>query len=219
MRQEILLHDQLQAAGLPAGPDVIALFSAFHDLLVSWNQKMNLVSPADMERLVPRHFLECAGLAITVPMSDRAKVLDLGSGAGFPGIPLKIVRPDLEMVLVESRRKRALFLQEAVQVLGLREVEIAAMRAEDLAAPHPGFDVVVSRAVADLSSLYRWTMPLLTPGGVLAVLKGMAIEKELEGLIKTAANAGSGGVSAAPYDPFSISLRERGSMLVTVTKR
>lgn len=218
MRQAALLQEQLQGAGLPAGRDVIGLFAHYHDLLVSWNSKMNLVSSADMERLVPRHFLECAGLAISVPLPEGAHVMDLGSGAGFPGIPLKIVRPDLPVVLVESRQKRAGFLQEAVQALALPKVEVAAVRAEQLTAPYTGFDVVVSRAVADLTTLFRWAGPALKPGGMFAVLKGSDIERELSAFRKRSVSLGADAVTAAPYDPFAFPLRERASTLVTAAK-
>ena len=153
-------------------------FERYGALILKWNRNINLISRQDEDRIKTRHFLESAGLALAVDFGKNQYVLDLGSGAGFPGIPLKIMRPDLKLILVESRKKKALFLREAVECLHLDNVEIIPDRVEDFA---PGLTChsVVSRAVGDLSLLFKWSRHLLlNPGGQIIAMKGPRIHEE-----------------------------------------
>jgi len=127
-------------------------------------------------RLWERHLLNCGVLAEAVP--PESTVVDLGSGAGLPGIVLAIARPDLRITLVEPLLRRASFLEEVVEDLGLDGVEVVRGRADDLHGRRL-FDVVTSRAVAPLERLLRWSMPLVAPRGALVAMKGSSVDAEI----------------------------------------
>lgn len=148
---------------------------------VSWlrtaGTQRGLIGPREADRLWSRHVLNCAVVAELVPANST--VADVGSGAGLPGIPLALARPDLTMSLIEPLLRRSDFLSEVVADLGLADrVEVVRSRAEDL----PGgraFDVVTARAVAPMHRLARWTLPLVRPRGLLLAMKGEAVDEEL----------------------------------------
>ena len=152
---------------------------AYAALLAGPGVTRGLIGPREVPRLWERHLLNCAVLDEAIEPGVR--VADLGSGAGLPGIPLALARPDLELTLIEPLLRRSAFLHEAVGTLGL-SVAVRRARAEELAAERPGFDVVVARAVAPLPQLLRWSLPLLRPGGVLLALKGARAPAELAAL-------------------------------------
>ena len=169
---------------LPAAPDEAAavfgdrldLATRYAALLAGAGVERGLVGPRETPRLWERHLLNCAGLQELLAPGDT--VLDLGSGAGLPGIVLAIRRPDVEVVLVEALLRRATFLTEAVAELGLTNVTVRRARGEELAKKIE-VDVVTARAVAPLDRLVRWSMPLLRSGGRLLALKGEQAEAEL----------------------------------------
>lgn len=166
-------------------PEQIVQLTNYLRLLLEWNQRINLISPNDEDRITERHIIESLAVLSIWPFPEGASVLDLGSGGGFPGIPLKIMRPDLAMMLMESRQKKALFLNTVVRELQLPNCRIVNVRAEDL-APNSAerFSIVIARAVADLKTLWQWSRPLLTAGGALLAMKGGEIEDELRALKK-----------------------------------
>ena len=135
-----------------------------------------LIGPREVPRLWDRHLLNCAVVAPAVP--HRATVCDLGSGAGLPGIVWALLRPDLQVTLMEPSARRAQFLLEAVSQLRLGHVGVVRARADGQAGDM-AFDVVTARAVAPLGRLARWALPLCRPGGELLALKGGAAEAEL----------------------------------------
>lgn len=135
-----------------------------------------LIGPRETPRLWERHLLNCAVVAELVP--DGADVLDVGSGAGLPGIPLAIARPDLLVTLVEPMERRTTFLSEVVTRLGIDNIEVLRARAEDV-NPRGKADVVTCRAVAPIGKLAGWCLPLLRPGGQLLAIKGSSAEAEL----------------------------------------
>lgn len=136
-----------------------------------------LIGPREAPRLWERHLLNCAVLEELVP--GRADVCDIGSGAGLPGLVLAIVRPDVRVTLVEPLLRRTTFLTEAVERLGLDNVEVVRARAEELHGRRE-FAVVTSRAVAPLDRLLDWSMPLVRAGGLLLAMKGSSAPQELE---------------------------------------
>jgi len=140
-------------------------FSVYIDNLLLWNQRINLVSPKDMGRLAQRHLLESLAPLKLIPIREGEKVLDLGSGAGFPGLPLKIVRPDLLLSLAESTRKKALFLQKVVDLLRLSQIEVLWKRGEELGGSHWG--LILSRAALRIDELLPLSFSLLRKGGRL----------------------------------------------------
>jgi 16S rRNA (guanine527-N7)-methyltransferase len=168
-----------EAAGAVFGP-ALGIAEQYAQFLVSAGVERGLIGPREADRIWERHILNSA--AISDLIDADARVADVGSGAGLPGIPLAIARPDLTIVLIEPLLRRATFLTEAVDLLGLTSVSVVRGRAEEpvVARQHRDFDVVTSRAVAALDKLAKWCLPLVRPGGVMMALKGDRAESELE---------------------------------------
>ena len=159
------------------------------DILASRGVDWGLIGPREVDRLWPRHVLN--SLAISGLIGEGRTVVDVGSGAGLPGIPLAIARPDLSVTLLEPLLRRANFLTEVVAELGLAgRVTVVRARAEDHRAQ---YDVVTARAVAALPKLLGWCLPLLAPGGELLALKGESAERELLDVQKTLRKRRLGG--------------------------
>jgi 16S rRNA (guanine527-N7)-methyltransferase len=158
----------------------IALAVAYADLLASAGVVRGLIGPRETPRLWSRHLLNSAVVSELIPAD--ASVADVGSGAGLPGIPLAIARPDVSVTLIEPLLRRATFLEEAAAELGLTNVRVIRARSEDLHRSDdlaPGFDVVTSRAVASLAQLIDWCMPLVAPTGAVVALKGETAAQEV----------------------------------------
>ena len=154
--------------------DRLPVAERYADLLASAGVERGLIGPREVPRLWERHLLNCAVVVPRVPIG--ASVADVGSGAGLPGLVWAIARPDLQVTLIEPLLRRTVFLEEAVDVLGLDQVTVVRSRAEDLTEQ---FDVVTARAVAPLEKLAAWCLPLVRPGGVLLALKGRTAEEEV----------------------------------------
>ena len=146
-----------------------------------WSQRVNLVSKGDRSRLKSRHFLDSLSGLPYLPRTEHS-LLDLGSGGGLPGIPMKIARPGTRVTLLESGRMKSLFLQHVTKVLGLDELRVWKARAEDISKEEDfvGYDVVVCRAVGALPLLWKLSRPLLNPTGYMLAFKGPGAEKEWE---------------------------------------
>jgi 16S rRNA (guanine527-N7)-methyltransferase len=155
----------------------LPLAIAYAEQLAGPGIERGLLGPREVPRLWDRHILNSAVLGSLV--DPGLTVADVGSGAGLPGIPLAIARPDLEVVLIEPLLRRSEFLTETVTALGLDGVTVLRSRAEDV-RPRGRFDVVTARAVAPMERLAGWTLPLLRPGGVLLALKGRSVSEELQ---------------------------------------
>ena len=155
--------------------------TSYAELLVSEATVRGLIGPREVPRIWDRHLLNCAVLGDLVP--EGATVCDVGSGAGLPGIPLAIRRPDLGVKLLEPLARRCRFLELAVHKVNLSNVSVHRGRAEDVvgeAGFEMGFDVVTSRAVAPLERLAGWSLPLARPGGLVLAIKGASAAEELE---------------------------------------
>ncbi len=150
--------------------------AAFADLLAGPGVVRGLLGPREVPRIWDRHLLNCAVIAEAVPA--EVSLVDIGSGAGLPGIVLAIVRPDIRVTLLEPLLRRTVFLEECVAALGLTNVEVVRGRAEELAGKVL-FDVATARAVAPLDRLLTWSMPLLREGGMLLAMKGERAAEEL----------------------------------------
>jgi 16S rRNA (guanine527-N7)-methyltransferase len=159
----------------PAG--VVAALQEYADLLATEAVLRGLIGPREVPRLWERHLLNCATLAELIPRA--AKVCDLGSGAGLPGLVLAIVRADLHVTLVEPLSRRTTFLDGAVAALQLDQVEVIRGRAESLHGRRT-FDVVTARALAPMTRLIEWAIPLVAGDGELLALKGRSAASELE---------------------------------------
>lgn len=157
-------------------------FLKFYELLVEWNKVMNLTGITEYEEVISKHFLDSLLIAGAYPMERAESFIDVGTGAGFPGIPLKIAYPDKKCVLMDSLGKRIKFLQEVVDNLQISGIELVHARAEDLAKKEnyrEKFDLSVSRAVANLSSLSEYCIPFVKPKGAFVSYKSGAVEAEL----------------------------------------
>lgn len=171
-------QEQLTKDGLHPDEKQIHQFEQYFALLEEWNQKMNLTAITKEEEVWEKHFYDSI-----VPFLDTKfqTLADVGSGAGFPGIPLAIMYPDRQFTLIEPLKKRCRFLEEVKSQLGLSNVTIVNERAEDFAKAHRNsFDVVSARAVARLSILLELCIPLLKDDGTFIALKGAAGLKELD---------------------------------------
>jgi 16S rRNA (guanine527-N7)-methyltransferase len=149
-------------------------------LLATDGVTRGLIGPREVPRLWERHLLNSAVVAELI--APGARVTDVGSGAGLPGIPLALARPDLDISLLEPLQRRVVFLEEVVAALALERVQIVRGRAEE-SSDGPGVDVVTARAVAPLSRLAAWCLPLLRPGGSLIALKGGRARAELDAAV------------------------------------
>ena len=142
---------------------------------------MNLTAITDKEQIVLKHFVD--SLTISNLINDNSKVVDIGTGAGFPGIPIKIYNETLNVTLVDSLNKRIMFLDEVIEKLGLQNIRAIHSRAEDFAhikVERESYDYAVSRAVANLSVLYEYLLPLIKVGGECICMKGPNIDEELD---------------------------------------
>ncbi len=165
------------------------LFNAYIELVLKWNGKVRLISTADEPRIVKRHIIESLVLTSLNRIPENSKVLDLGAGAGFPGIPLKIGDPTLRLTLLDSRRMKALFLEEAMRALNLSETQVVHDRAEKIGEKFAGkFDCVVARAVSSLYNLWQWSSPVLKIGGTLLAQKGGEISDEINEVLSSSPN-------------------------------
>ena len=173
----------LEGAGLSVSPGQADAFRLYLAEVRAWGRKINLVSPRDLDRLARRHLLESFNVLHPPVSLVGARLVDIGSGAGFPGIPLAIWQPDLHLLLVESIRKKAQFLTHVVEKLMIGDrVKIVAARAEDIANQddyRDQFDLVTARGAGTLTRVVRWAAPFLRLGGCLIAFKGAEAESEL----------------------------------------
>ncbi|MCI9127404.1 MAG: 16S rRNA (guanine(527)-N(7))-methyltransferase RsmG [Eubacterium sp.] len=158
-------------------------FYQYYELLVKWNKVMNLTAIVDYKEVQEKHFIDSLSLVKMINIKSVHTLIDVGTGAGFPGLPLKIVFPHLEVILLDSLQKRILFLNEVIHDLGLFQIEAKHGRAEDYAKDvkyRENFDLCVSRAVADLSVLSEYCIPFVKIGGKFISYKSDLIDEEVK---------------------------------------
>lgn len=168
----------VQSYGITLNDTQLKQFAMYADMLVEWNQKMNLTAITDMDEIYEKHFLDSILPSFDVKLEGT--FCDVGAGAGFPSIPLKIVYPDLNITIVETLGKRITFLEALCHQLHLSDVQCVHARAEDYAKDHrESFDIVSARAVANLTMLSELCIPLVKVGGIFLALKGANAQEEL----------------------------------------
>ncbi len=180
-----LLEEGAERWGLDLTSDMVAAFQTYYEELIAWNERANLTAITDYQEVQIKHFLDSLSCLLVLAGSpiDRWRHLDIGAGAGFPGLPLKIARPQMELALLEAKKKRVQFLEHLVEKLRLPGVAVIRGRAEELGQKQghrEGYDLVLARAVATLPVLLEYALPLCRIGGIFLAQKGPDIGEELE---------------------------------------
>lgn len=192
---ENFLKEKMKAAGFELSEKQIRQFMEYYELLIAWNEKMNLTAITEFEDVVIKHFVDSVmiGKKFSWKENQTLRIMDLGTGAGFPGIPIKIMYPEMEVLLMDSLNKRIRFLDEVITSLSLKKICTLHARAEELgrkAEYREQYDICVSRAVAQLSSLTEFCLPFVKKGGCFISYKGGNVEEELQNAKKAIAILG-----------------------------
>lgn len=178
-----LLRVKAEKIGISLSDEQLELFQKYYELLIETNKVMNLTAITEYEDVIEKHFIDSILIGTIMDLTGRKRLIDVGTGAGFPGIPLKIVYPELDVTLLDSLNKRVGFLNHVIEELRLTEIEAIHARAEDAGRNkiyRDGFDLCVSRAVANLSTLSEYCMPFVKQGGYFISYKSNQIEEELK---------------------------------------
>lgn len=183
MDKEIRLLEEAGKQNIAISKEQAGQLVCYYEMLVEKNKVMNLTAITDFEEVVTKHFIDSLSIVNVYDVNRALNVIDVGTGAGFPGIPLKIVFHQLKITLMDSLNKRLNFLNEVILELNLKEIDTVHGRAEDLGRNNlyrEKYDLCVSRAVANLSTLSEYCLPFVKPGGVFVSYKGANLKEELE---------------------------------------
>ncbi len=211
-----LLKENAASLGIELDDEAVARFDRLAELLIEQNKTMNLTAITDPDEVVIKHFADSVSLFKAVNPDNGAKILDLGTGAGFPGIPLLITRPDINLTMVDSTAKKLRYVAQTVETLGL-EAETLHARAEE-AGKDPEYreqyDIVCSRAVAALNVLSEYCLPFVKVGGVFVAMKSAKAEEEIADAKKAL-----GILGGKIIDKITFTLSDGGERTLIVIKK
>lgn len=177
----------------------IDAFDLYARELIDWNQRFNLTSITDPEQIRSKHFLDSLSCWLALRQSPPGRLIDVGAGAGFPGLPVKILQPEMQLTLVEATAKKAGFLEHMVQVLGLRDVTVLAKRAEEvgqMTEHREAYDWAIARAVASMATLAEYLLPLVKVGGSALAQKAKGAKDEIEAGQNAVEKLGGGNIKS-----------------------
>ena len=211
-----IFNKYLKDLNIKLDEEQIKKFYIYMNLLIDWNEKINLTSIIKPEEMILKHFIDC--LTIAKYIEENSELIDMGTGAGFPGIPLKIYRDDLKIVLADSLNKRLNFLNEVIDTLKLDSIETIHTRAEELGKNkkyREQFDIATSRAVANLATLSEYLLPFVKVGGKCICMKGPDIDEEINIAEKAITILGG---KIVKKDVFNLPQSDLGRSIVIIKK-
>ena len=188
MKNEELLKKGLEEAGISCTESQVSAFMVFLKELKKWNRTYNLSALKTDKDIIIKHFIDSLLYLKALP-DGPLRIADVGAGAGFPGIPIKIVRPEIDMTLIEPTRKKASFQRHIIRVLGLSGINVLELRVEEINKDEGPFDIIVSRATFSLAEFLKMACPYIKEEGLLIVSKGPKVHEELKEEASTVRNA------------------------------
>lgn len=213
-----LLRDKAKEIGIDLTDLQVDQFDKFYQMMVEWNKVMNLTGITEYGEVVEKHFIDSLSIVKIIDINEVSAIIDVGTGAGFPGIPLKIAFPHLKITLLDSLNKRIKFLNEVINETGLDNISTIHGRAEDFAKQdeyREQFDLCVSRAVANLATLSEYCLPYVKVGGKFVSYKSGEIDEEVENS-KTAVKVLGGKISK--IEKFQLKGTDIGRSFVEIKK-
>ena len=217
MEKEEFFNEMQKKLTIKLSVEQLEKFYSYMSLLLEWNEKMNLTAITEPNEIILKHFVD--SLTILNEINNNSKVVDVGTGAGFPGIPLSIANESLKITLVDSLNKRLIFLQEVIDKLELKNIEIVHSRAEDFGQNkkyRESFDIATSRAVANLSTLSEYLIPLVKISGKCICMKASDVEEEIN-QAKNAINVLGGTIEK--IEEFKLPESDIGRTIIIINKQ
>lgn len=217
MEKEEFFNEMQKKLTIKLSVEQLEKFYSYMSLLLEWNEKMNLTAITEPNEIILKHFID--SLTILNEINNNSKVVDVGTGAGFPGIPLSIANESLKITLVDSLNKRLIFLQEVIDKLELKNIEIVHSRAEDFGQNkkyRENFDIATSRAVANLSTLSEYLIPLVKINGKCICMKASDVEEEIN-QAKNAINVLGGTIEK--IEEFKLPESDIGRTIIIINKQ